>query len=393
MTGKLVQARPKASEDSRTEMPDEKMKPTDPHPEIARPALAVLFLCALIAASVWILRPFLPALIWATMVVIATWPLLLQVQRRLGNRRTPAVIAMILLVLLVLIVPLSLAIATLVDNADQIAEWSKYLTEFRVPSPPAWVGDLPLLGAKIEHAWTQLAAIGTAELAAKAVPYAGNVTRWFVSEVGSFGLVFVQFLLTVALSAVLYSSGESAAKGVRRFGYRLAGDRGEKAVLLAAQAARAVALGVGITALVQSILGGIGLAIAGLPLVAVLTALMFMFCIAQLGPGLVLVPAVIWLFWSDSAGWGTFLLVWTVIVTSLDNFLRPILIRKGADLPLLLILAGVIGGLLAFGLVGIFVGPVVLAVAYTLLQAWVNDLPAGGEDVPAPGEAHLPPGA
>ena len=154
-----------------------------------------------------------------------------------------------------------------------------------------------------------------------------------------------------------------------------------------------MALGVGITALVQSILGGIGLAIAGLPLVAVLTALMFMFCIAQLGPGLVLVPAVIWLFWSDSTGWGTFLLVWTVIVTSLDNFLRPILIRKGADLPLLLILAGVIGGLLAFGLVGIFVGPVVLAVAYTLLQAWVDDLPSGGENALAPGEARLPPGS
>ena len=137
------------------------------------------------------------------------------------------------------------------------------------------------------------------------------------------------------------------------------------------------------TALAQSILGGIGLAIAGVPFVPVLTALMLMFCIAQLGPGLVLVPAVIWLYWSDSTGWGTFLLVWTVIVGTMDNFLRPLLIRKGADLPLLLILAGVIGGLLAFGLVGIFVGPVVLAVAYTLLQAWIDDVPAYPAATPA----------
>jgi hypothetical protein len=120
------------------------MNPNEP--EMARPVLAVLFLCALIAASVWILRPFLPALIWATMVVIATWPLLLRVQQRLGNRRAPAVIAMTLLVLLVLVVPLSLAIATLVDNADRIVEWGKDLTEFKLPLLPAWVSDLPLVG-------------------------------------------------------------------------------------------------------------------------------------------------------------------------------------------------------------------------------------------------------
>jgi predicted PurR-regulated permease PerM len=194
---------------------------------------------------------------------------------------------------------------------------------------------------------------GTHRTGAKVAPYAGNLTRWFVSEIGSFGLVFVQFLLTVALSAVLYASGEKAAAGVRRFGYRLSGERGESAVVLAGQAARAVALGVGVTAIVQSLLGGIGLAIAGVPFAPVLTAVMFMFCIAQLGPTLVLAPAVVWLYWGDNTGWGTFLLVWTVFVGTMDNFLRPILIRQGADLPLLLILAGVIGGMLAFGLVGI----------------------------------------
>jgi predicted PurR-regulated permease PerM len=108
------------------------------------------------------------------------------------------------------------------------------------------------------------------------------------------------------------------------------------------------------------------------PFATVLTAIMFIFCIAQLGPVVVLLPAAGWLYWSDSTGWGTFLLVWTAIVGTMDNVLRPYLIKQGADLPLLLIFAGVIGGLLAFGLVGIFVGPVVLAVAYTLADAWVN---------------------
>ena len=104
-----------------------------------------------------------------------------------------------------------------------------------------------------------------------------------------------------------------------------------------------------------------------------LTALMFMLCIAQLGPVLVLLPAVVWVYWSGDSAWGTFLLVWTLVVGTMDNFLRPLLIKKGADLPLLLIFAGVIGGLITFGVVGIFVGPVVLAVAYTLLDAWVED--------------------
>jgi predicted PurR-regulated permease PerM len=272
---------------------------------------------------------------------------------------------MTLLVLLVLVVPLSLAIATLVENAQQIVSWGRFVASFEVPPPPDWVPNLPLIGHKLDQAWMQLAVAGTQELTAKVAPYAGDLTKWFAREVGSFGLVFVQFLLT--------------AEEMLRFGRRLAGERGEGAVVLAGQAVRAVALGVGITAFVQSVLGGIGLAIAGVPFAPVLTALMFMLCIAQLGPTLVLAPAVVWLYWSGDTGWGTFLLVWTVIVGTMDNFLRPLLIKQGADLPLLLILAGVIGGLLAFGLVGIFVGPVVLAVSYTLLEAWLRDDPVLAE--------------
>ena len=192
------------------------------------------------------------------------------------------------------------------------------------------------------------------------------------------GALTLQFLLTVVIAGVMYAQGESAAAMVRRFGRRLAGQRGEDAVVLAGKAIRGVALGVGVTAIVQAVLGGIGLAIAGVPFAALLTAVMFMLCIAQIGPTLVLAPAVIWVFWSGSTGWGVFLLVWTVIVGTMDNFLRPMLIKRGADLPLLLIFAGVIGGLLGFGLVGIFVGPVVLAVAYTLIDAWLEDADSGG---------------
>ena len=143
--------------------------------------------------------------------------------------------------------------------------------------------------------------------------------------------------------------------------------------MLAAKAIRSVALGVGVTAVVQTVLGAIGLAVAGVPFASVLSAVMLMLCIAQLGPALVLFPAVGWMYWTGENGWATFLLVWSIFVSALDNVLRPMLIKKGADLPLLLIFAGVIGGLIGFGLIGIFVGPVVLAVTYTLLEAWIED--------------------
>jgi predicted PurR-regulated permease PerM len=177
----------------------------------------------------------------------------------------------------------------------------------------------------------------------------------------------------VAIAALLYARGEGFADFMCRFAVRLAGERGDRAVRLAGQAIRAVALGVVVTALVQAVLAGIGLALTGIPFAAVLTAVIMLLCIVQLGPMLVLVPAVAWLYWKGDAGWGTVLLVWTLFVGTIDNVLRPILISKGgADLPLPLIIAGVIGGLIGFGIIGIFIGPVVLAVTYTLLVDWVQ---------------------
>ena len=340
--------------------------------DLTRTTLAVLFIGALIAASFWILRPFLPALVWATMIVVATWQLMLWVQARLWNKRALAVTVMTVGLLLVLVVPLSLAVSTIVDNADEIAAWAKSLTSFKIPPPPEALDRIPLVGATVRRAWEQVATSGIQELVAKLPPYAGGLAKWFGGKAGDFGLLFVHFLLTVVVAAIMYAGGEHAALAVMRFGRRLAGEHGENSVRLAGQAIRGVALGVVVTAVVQSVLGGIGLAIAGVPFASVLTAVMFMLCIAQVGPVLVLVPAVIWMYWSGESGWGTFLLVWTIVVGTLDNFLRPFLIKKGADLPLLLIFAGVIGGLIAFGLVGIFVGPVLLAVAYTLLEVWMG---------------------
>ena len=358
-----------------------------PRPDLARTTLAVLFIGGLILAAFWVLRPFVGPAIWATMIVVATWPVMRWVQGRLWRRRSLAVAVMTLGLLLLFVVPLTLSIVTLVQNADEIVSFAKQVSLLSMPAPPAWLSSLPFVGPKIDAFWREAASAGAAGLWPKVQPYAGQLTRWLVSEVGSVGALVVQVLLIVVLAAVMFAQGETAAAALLRAGRRLGGAHGEAAVLLAGQAIRGVALGVGVTAVVQSVLAGIGLAVAGVPFVGLLTLVMLLFCLVQLGPFVVLLPAVVWLYWNDNTGSAIFLLVVTVVVGTLDNFLRPLLIRTGADLPLLLILLGVIGGLLAFGLVGIFVGPVVLAVAYTLLNAWVADTaPASAADaVPPPG--------
>jgi predicted PurR-regulated permease PerM len=338
--------------------------------DLFRLILSITTIGLLIVLSLWILKPFLPALTWATMVAVATWPMMLALQRRLWGKRWLATLLMTLAMLLVFVVPFSLAIGTLVVNMDEITSWVKSIDLSALQTPPEWVARIPLVGARIDSAWRELAP--SADLSAKAAPYAASLVSWFLGQLGSLGSIVVQFLITVGITALLYAKGETAAGGLLRFARRLAGERGEGAVKLAAGAIRGVALGVVVTAIAQSVLGGIGLAIVGVPYAALLTAVMFMLCVAQIGPSPVLVCALIWVFWKGETGWGIALLVWSLLVSSMDNFMRPMLIRKGADLPLLLIFSGVVGGLIAFGLVGIFIGPIVLAVSYTLVAAWVG---------------------
>ncbi|MGL5759708.1 AI-2E family transporter YdiK [Plesiomonas sp.] len=340
--------------------------------DLAGTVLSVLFIGILIIATFWVVNPFLPALVWATMIVIATWPILLFFQKILWGKRGLATFVMTTALLLLFVIPILLAISTMVENAPALIAWSGKLSSLDIPVLDN-LSKIPWVGPKLAETWIQIQASGGKALLSKLTPYIGKSLSWIASQAGNLGMLVVHFIITVVICGLLYSSGELAAKGVRRFTRRLAGERGDTAVILASQAIRAVALGVVVTALVQSGLAGVGLFIAGVPYAMVLTVLMFLLGIAQLGPALVLFPAVAWIYWSGDNTWGTFLLVWSLLVGSMDNFMRPMLIKRGADLPLMLILTGVIGGLLAFGIIGLFIGPVVLAVAYTLLVAWIKE--------------------
>lgn len=353
---------------------------TAPTFDPTRILLTILFVGLLIFFSLWIMRPFLLSITWACMIVVATWPLFLMLKRRLGGRGWAAVAILTLGQLTLLFLPLSLAIGTLVTNADTLIGWFGTLSTMQIPAPPQWLQSIPSVGPKLVVLWRQTADAGIGPIAVKAAPYANELARWFGGKVGGLGIMAVQFLLTVVISAVMYSHAPELVTALRRFMYRLGGDRGEDILVLASQAIRGVAMGVGVTALIQALLAGLGLAMAGIPATSILTALIFMLCIAQIGALPVLVPACIWLYWSGHTGWGTFMLIWALVVGNIDAVLRPMLIKRGADLPLILILTGVIGGLIGFGLLGIFLGPLILAISFRMVTAWVNETRHAAED-------------
>ncbi|OGR33408.1 MAG: hypothetical protein A2091_04435 [Desulfuromonadales bacterium GWD2_61_12] len=354
--------------------------------DIARSTLSVLCIVLLLVATLWVLRPFLPSLIWATMIVVATWSLMLRLEKWFWGKRSWAVFAMTIFMLLLLIVPVFAAVYTVMTNSARLSEWVKRLGGAGFPTPPEWLQSLPLVGAPMSEAWRQFAGGGFDAIVQRFTPYAGDATNWALTKAGGIGLIFVQLLLTVVIAAILFSKGEFAAFWLQRFASRLTSpERGVFLVRLAGQSVRAVFLGIVVTALVQAALSGFALWVTGVPFAALLAALALLLTIVQIGPFPVLLGATVWLYWSGAHVPASVLLVCTAFIGSIDNVIRPIMIRRGVDLPMLLILSGVIGGLVAFGMIGLFVGPVLLAVTYTLVNAWIDD--ASTENIPPPGMA------
>lgn len=349
--------------------------------DLAGTTFSVLVIVTLIGLTIWVLRPFLGATIWAAMIVIATWRVMLRLQGWLRGSRAAATATMTIALLLVVVVPLSLVIGTVVANADGVIQWAATLRTLTMPAPPEWLARIPVIGEPIVDGWRRLANSRVADLASSAAPYVAAAILWIANTMRGVAFLLLQFLLTVGIAAVMYAKGEAAADALLRFGRRLAGDHGDRVIRLAGQAIRGVALGVVVTAVAQATLTGLGLTIAGIPFAPLLGAVTFVLCIAQIGPMPVLAPALVWLFWTGATERAALLLVSTLVVIAMDNFLRPVLMTKGANLPMLLMFTGVIGGLLAFGLIGIFVGPVVLAISYTLVGEWVGSVPPAPDDV------------
>ncbi|MDR0219089.1 MAG: AI-2E family transporter YdiK [Enterobacteriaceae bacterium] len=350
------------------------MEKSQPRLDLLKLLFALFFILLLIMTSFWVLSPFILGFIWSGMVVIATWPLMEKIQQRLWGKRWIAVAIMTLLLILFFVLPIALLISNLLENSAPLIAWAKSPANMHLPQL-IWLHKIPLVGNDLYDKWQNIIADGSNILLTKIPPYIGNAVTWFLAQAANAGRFLFHLTLMVLFSVLLYWKGEHVMLGIRHFAIRLAGNRGDAVVLLAARSIRAVALGVVVTALVQAIAGGIGLAIAGIPYAMILTIIMFVLCVAQLGPLLVLIPSIIWLYWTGETTWGTILVGWSLILVTMDGVLRPFLIRLGADLPMVLILTGVIGGILSLGVIGLFIGPVVLAVSYSLLLVWMDEVP------------------
>jgi predicted PurR-regulated permease PerM len=342
-------------------------------PDLTRTFLVILIIAALIAGSLWTLLPFLGALMWAATIAIATWPLLLTLQHRLGGRRTPAAALMTFAIVAVFLVPFAWAVGVLLDAGVQGVDLVRTASQQGLRPVPDWLVAIPWAGPRIDSYWRDLAAGGPEGVAEALRPFARAAAGWTVALTGSVSGIVVHFLLTVIVLGILYLNGEQAASGVIAFAQRINAERGERIVRLAAQAVRGVALGVVVTALLQAAAAGFGLWAASVPRWGILLAVTFVLCIAQLGPPLVLLPVAAWLAWLGRPIAAGALVVLTVLIGIMENVVKPVLIRRGVDLPMLLLIAGVLGGLLGFGIGGLFIGPVILAVTYTLLEDWISE--------------------
>jgi predicted PurR-regulated permease PerM len=341
--------------------------------ELIRRLAVILGIAATAAVSVWIMAPFLPAILWAGMIALAMWPLLLRLQAVFGGRRWAATSLLTLLLLLGFFIPLLVVIGAIVDHATDAATLARDLSANGLPAPPAWLDGIPLAGHRVAADWRALALLDEPALRARLEPALKVVARWLLGSAGSLLRLFLQVVLTTVITALLYARGEQVAASLRAFFRRVGGEGAEALVLLAGNSVRAVALGVVVTAVVQAVLTGIALALTGVPGATLLGSAALVLCLAQVGPLFILVAAVAWLYWSQQTTAATALLVASIGLISIDNILKPILITRGANLPLLLVFGGVVGGMFAFGLIGIFIGPVVLAVGWTLVRAWVTE--------------------
>lgn len=341
--------------------------------ELTRTLCVLLFIAAMLAGCVWVMRPFIPGILWGALIVISSWSLMLRVQRLVGGRRGLAAVVMILMLTLVIAVPLALSIITLISNGGDLIQWVTSVREGSLATAPDWVAGLPYIGSRIATEWQRLLGSGAGSLTTRINEHGREITGWVFSQVGSLGSVLLHFSITICVAALLYVRGEKAAAFVRRLATRLAGNQADDLVLLASQSVRGVAIGIVGTAMIQSMIGGFGMLLTGVPFTGVLTSLMLMLCLAQLGPAPILVPAVGWLFWQGHTWQAIVLTVFTVFGVTFDNVLRPMLMNRGGNMPFLLSFVGSIGGLVAFGLVGLFIGPVLLAVTHAVVTAWVND--------------------
>jgi len=350
---------------------------------------AIALLTLLVIGTVLVLKPFIISLILAAVLAYASWPVYEWLLARLRNHPGAAATAMTLLLLLTLVTPFAVMGVSLADNTVELLRLLREALNQPLPPPPHWLETLPLVGDYLQGKWLAMMQEeeGTLVLQVREQLQQLPLRDWAINAGAALvhGVVLISF--SVLICFFFYRDGPAITARVRMVMERLTGDRARSLIEVTAGTVSRVVNGILGTSLAQSVLALIGFWIAGVPGAMLLGLLTFFVSIIPMGPPLVWVPATLWLYFQGNTGMAVFLGIWgLLLISSIDNFIKPYLISRGGTLPLLLVFMGVLGGLLAFGFIGVFLGPVIIAVAYALLSEWVSSKrPTDAEDDAASG--------
>ena len=332
--------------------------------------VGLVALGVLAAGCLLVLRPFFTAVCFALILVVASWPAFERLRHALGDRKTPAALLMVSLATLVLVMPPALVASSVDDNVAGTIRLVLDLAQHGIPPPPTWISEIDIIGPQLYARWQVLAAGGPE--AAERIQTLMTFVRQHLIDAGlGLGNAIVQLLLAMLTAFFLYRDGPAVERVLVATGRRIAGNHAPRLLRVASATINGVVSGVLGTSLAQALLIVVGLWAAGIPAALLLGLVLFVLALVPFGPALIWGPAAAWLYFDGAIGWAVFVVVWSLaagLVT--DNVLKPYLISRGSDLPLILILFGVVGGAAAFGVLGLFLGPTLLAVGYELIREW-----------------------
>lgn len=353
---------------------------TTSHKDPVKTAIEIAVHLTLIAIIVvWcfnIIKPFISVIIWAAVIAISMWKPFLKMQSMVGGNKKLALALFTILGLAIVIVPSWMFVGSIVDSATQITQ-SLESGEFKVEPPSESVKEWPVVGNKVYASWSQAATNFEAWLSANAETVKA-IVGGAAKKAAGIGVGALQFIISTLIAAAFLANAENMVGGLRVFFARLLGENADSMMKLSSATVTSVAVGVLGISFIQASLAGIGMMVVGVPAAGVLALLVLIFCIAQLPPWLILFPVIGYVYSVESGTVATVFAVWAVVVSFLDMVLKPIMLGRGVEAPMLVILLGAIGGMLMSGIIGLFVGAVVLALGYQLMTAWLimyNDDP------------------
>jgi predicted PurR-regulated permease PerM len=333
-------------------------------------SILVLLVIALAIGVLAIVKPFTTAILFGGAIAVAAWPLR-QVLVRRGLRRTTVAAFLFLLSIVLILLPILVVAPHLAHQFSQATQRFEAFFAAR-PGRPTWVQAVPLIGRRLAAGWDKIVA-AQGNLQTLLEPYTEDLEQWLIGAARAMADSLVQIILSLIAATMFWANGDGLVSLLHDALRRLGGPVAERALDVAAGAVRGVAYGVFGTAALQAVVLTLGLTAAGIPGAAMLGFIALLLAISQIGAPLLVViwgGAAWWLFRHGSDGWGTFMIVWGLLVSTVDNVIRPWLIGFGVDMPLSLTIVGVFGGFVAFGFLGLFVGPTLIAIVYTLLMAW-----------------------